>query len=61
MYLVAAVLCFGVGVVLTVMPGPGFVFFAFAGALVATQSTTVARFLDSAEVRVRAVLHAHRK
>jgi hypothetical protein len=44
---------FGVGVVLTVLPGPAVVFFAVAGALAAAESAWVARNLDRAEVAVR--------
>lgn len=61
LYLGAAVVSLAVGIVLTVMPGPAVVFFALAGALIASQSTAVARFLDNAEVRIRGVLRRVRQ
>jgi hypothetical protein len=48
-----AVIAFGIGVVLTVVPGPAVVFFALAGALAATESAWVARGLDRGEVVAR--------
>ena len=51
--LVAAIICFAIGVVLVVMPGPAFVFFILAGGLLATESKTVARLMDRIEVLVR--------
>lgn len=51
-----AVVFLALAVVLMVMPGPAFVFFILAGALIATESKAVARFMDWAEVRARSVL-----
>jgi hypothetical protein len=51
--LLVALLAFGVGVVLTVMPGPAFVFFILSGSLLAAESRGVARILDRGEVRLR--------
>lgn len=45
-----------VGVVLVFIPGPAVLFFAIAGALLASESRGVARFLDWSEVKIRAVL-----
>jgi hypothetical protein len=53
LYLVGAFLSFAVGVVLVFIPGPAVVFFALTGALLATQSSWVARKLDAAEVSGR--------
>jgi hypothetical protein len=52
--LVVAVLAFGVGLVLAVMPGPAILFFLLSGSLLAAESRGVARLLDRAEVRLRA-------
>ena len=51
--ILVAIVFLAISVVLTVMPGPAFVFFILAGALFAAESKTVARFMDWAEVRVR--------
>src|SRR5262245_4301050 len=51
--LVAAALLIVVGVVLLVIPGPGTVFIALGGALLAEESATVARALDWTETRIR--------
>lgn len=51
--LLAALLALGVGLVLSVMPGPGFLFFLIAGSLLAAESRGVARILDRGEVRLR--------
>ena len=48
-----AVIAFAIGVVLSILPGPAFVFYALAGALVAIESAWVARRLDRAEVKLR--------
>ena len=53
--IVAAILCVAVGLVLTVMPGPAFVFFILAGGILATESRAVARFMDAGEVVIRKV------
>ena len=51
-----AVVAFGIGVVLTVMPGPAIVFFALAGALAAIESQRVALGLDRGEELVRGLI-----
>lgn len=51
-----AIAAIGVGVVFAVIPGPAFVFFALAGALLASESRGVAKFFDWCEVKIRAVL-----
>lgn len=56
-YPLLAVLSLAIGVVLAFIPGPAFVFFGLAGALMAMQSRAIARFLDRGELRARA-LHA---
>lgn len=48
-----AVVAVAIGLVLVFIPGPAVLFFALAGALLATESLMVARLLDGAEVRVR--------
>ena len=52
--IVGALLCIAAGVVLTFIPGPAFVFFGLAGAMLATQSRHVARLLDRGELVARA-------
>ena len=59
--IVAAILCLAVGLVLTVMPGPAFVFFILAGGIMATESRAVARFMDASEIAVRKVVHWARR
>ena len=51
--IVSAVIAFAIGILLTVLPGPAVVFYALAGALVATESAWVARWLDRGEVELR--------
>lgn len=58
--IVAAVASIAVGVVLVFIPGPAFVFFGLAGAMLATQSVHVARLLDRLEVVTRALLRRAR-
>ena len=41
------------GIVFAVIPGPAIPFFFVAGALLATESRTIARFMDWSEVRLR--------
>jgi len=53
--LVLAVVAFGVGLVLAVMPGPAILFFLLSGSLFAAESRGVARLLDRSEVRLRAL------
>jgi hypothetical protein len=50
-----AVIALGIGVVLSVMPGPAIVFFAVAGVLAAVESRSVARALDRGEALARAL------
>ncbi len=45
-----------VGLVLVFIPGPAVLFFAIAGALLASESRGVARFLDWSEVKIRALV-----
>lgn len=54
LYLTGALASFAVGVVLVFIPGPAFVFFILSAALLATQSSWVARHLDALEVKGRA-------
>ncbi len=53
-YPLLAILALAIGVVLAFIPGPAFVFFGLAGALMAMQSRTVAGWLDRGEVWARA-------
>jgi hypothetical protein len=53
---VVAIFFLAIGVVLSVMPGPAFVFYILAGGLLASESRYVARFMDASEVIVRKVL-----
>jgi hypothetical protein len=53
--IVGALASLVIGVVLVFIPGPAFVFFGFAGALLATQSAFVAHGLDRGEVAARAL------
>lgn len=59
--LVLAAVALIIGVVLVFIPGPAFVFFAIAGALLATESRAVARVLDWIELRVRQALRWARR
>lgn len=54
--MLGGLLCILIGLVLTVMPGPAIVFFFLAGTLIATESRTVARGMDWAEVHGRQAL-----
>lgn len=56
-YLALAAVSFVVGVVLAFVPGPAVVFFALTAALLAAQSTWIARHLDAGEMWLRRVLH----
>ena len=56
-----ALLSFAGGVVLMFIPGPAVLFFALAGALLATQSRWVARRLDQGEVWSRRAVASWRK
>lgn len=53
---VLAIVFLGIAIVLSVMPGPAFVFFFLAGGLLASESRYVARFMDACEVFVRRVV-----
>jgi hypothetical protein len=48
-----AVICFVIGVLLSVLPGPAFVFYGLTGALLAVESRWVARTLDHGELAAR--------
>jgi hypothetical protein len=50
LFFALAFVSFGIGVVLAFIPGPAVLFFALAGALLATQSRFVAEKLDKGEV-----------
>ena len=53
--LVLAAVCFVLGIVFSLIPGiPGFVFFFVSAALLAAESLRTARFLDAAELKIRA-------
>lgn len=52
-----AVAAVAIGGVLMFIPGPAILFFALAGALLATESLMVARVLDWSEVKSRCVAH----
>jgi hypothetical protein len=54
--IVGALASIAAGVILTFVPGPAFVFFGLAGAMLATQSVHVARLLDRAELAARALM-----
>jgi hypothetical protein len=51
--LVGGVIAVLIGVVLVIIPGPALPFFFIAGGLFATESRTIARFMDWSEVRLR--------
>ena len=55
-FLLAAVACLAAGVVFALIPGPAILFFAVGGALFATQSLWIARWLDRGEVWARGAL-----
>jgi hypothetical protein len=52
LYILGALLCIAIGVVLVFIPGPAFVFFILAGGLMATQSRWLAQRLDRGEVAI---------
>ncbi|HTM22657.1 MAG TPA: PGPGW domain-containing protein [Kofleriaceae bacterium] len=54
LYWIGALLAFAIGVVLVFLPGPAFVFFLLAAALLSTQALWLARALDRGEVKLRA-------
>lgn len=51
----AAGVCLIIGVVLTFIPGPALPFLFLAGGLLATESRTIARFMDASEMRLRRI------
>jgi hypothetical protein len=60
LYVGAAIVTFVVGIILVFIPGPAVVFFAATAALLAAQSSWIARHLDRAELQIRAWLHRSR-
>jgi hypothetical protein len=56
-----AIVAFGIGVLLSILPGPAFVFYGLAGALLAIESAWVARKLDRGEVGARKLLARFRR
>lgn len=54
--LVGAVVSLAIAIVLTVFPGPAFVFYGLTGALLAAQSARVAGVLDRGEVWARRMI-----
>lgn len=52
-----ALVLVSIGVVLVFIPGPAVLFFALAGAMLASESRAVARGLDWAELRIRTGWH----
>jgi hypothetical protein len=56
-----AVLAFGIGVVLSIIPRPAFVVFGLAGMLLAIESAWVAKKLDRAEVAIRELIARFRR
>jgi hypothetical protein len=59
--IVAGVVVVMLGLFFLPAPGPGMVILAFGAALIAQQSLTAARLLDSAEVRTRRILRPLRR
>jgi hypothetical protein len=53
--LAVALIAMAIGAILMFVPGPAIPFFFLAGALLATESLTIARVLDWSEVRLRAL------
>jgi hypothetical protein len=53
--LAVALIAMAIGACLMFVPGPAIPFFFLAGALLATESLTIARVLDWSEVRLRAL------
>lgn len=51
-----ALVCFALGVVFAVIPGPALPFFFLGGGLLATESRPIARFMDWGEVEIRKVV-----
>jgi hypothetical protein len=59
--LVAAIVSFVIGLILAFIPGPAVVFFALTAALAAVQSLAVARWLDTSELKMHALLRRWRE
>jgi hypothetical protein len=57
-FFAVAIACFAAGLVFVLIPGPAILFFALSGALLATQSSWVARVLDATEVWGRKTLES---
>lgn len=55
MRVMLAGVAFVLGLIFAVLPGPAFIFFIIAGALLATESRGVAVLLDWSELRLRAL------
>jgi hypothetical protein len=53
--LLLAIAAVGIGIVLTVFPGPAIVFFFLGGSLLASESLAIARFMDWCELKFRAI------
>ena len=53
--MIAALVAIVLAVLLMFLPGPAVVFYFFAGAILASESLTIARLMDWAEVRSRAL------
>jgi len=58
--LIAAVILIAAGIVLLVIPGPGSVLIVLGAALLAEESSAVARGLDWTEMRIRALFQRYR-
>jgi uncharacterized protein (TIGR02611 family) len=56
LYLAVGITLFAFGLVLLLAPGPGFLVIFLGGAMIAEESLLVARALDWAELRLRALL-----
>src|SRR5678815_3621292 len=54
--IVLALICFAIGAVLAVIPGPAIPFFFLGGGLLATESRPIARGMDWCEVVIRKLL-----
>jgi hypothetical protein len=50
------VVCLLIGAVFAIIPGPAIPFFFVAGAMFATESRTIARFMDWSEVLIRKIV-----
>jgi hypothetical protein len=59
--IIAGAALVALGLFMLIAPGPGILVLIVGGALVAEESLPAARFLDSAELRIRRVISALRK